>query len=230
MIKIKLTVIGKLHNEFIQEFAEAFPAVDFYVMYGQTEATARLSYLPPEKVGDKIGSIGNAIPGVELEIHNENGTPVDINEVGEIVARGDNIMAGYYKDVKGTSETLKNGWLHTGDLAKKDKDGLIYLTARKKEILKVGGRRISPKEIEAVVLTVGDVVDCTISGVYDEVLGEALHAKVVITDKNREEETRELIVKACSERLASYKIPQIVEFEDKIRISSTGKKIKAQAG
>ncbi len=130
-------------------------------MYGQTEATARLSYLEPERLEAKLGSMGRAIPGVELELADESGALITTpGVVGELLARGGNIMKGYLGDEKGTAEILKGGWLHTGDLAYRDEEGYFYLTARKKEIIKVGGRRISPKEIEEVIVTIPGVVDC----------------------------------------------------------------------
>ena len=171
---------GKLHNVFIKEFIEVFPDIDFYVMYGQTEATARLSYLPPEFVLKKLGSIGKAIPGVILKVGDKQGKEVKQGETGEILARGNNIMKGYYKDSESTNTTLKGGWLHTGDLAYVDEDGFIFLLARKKEIIKVGGKRVSPKEIEEVILMVPQVIDCTIEGIYDDVLGEGIKANVII--------------------------------------------------
>ena len=148
---------GKLHTVFIEEFIEAFPNKDFYVMYGQTEATARLSYLSPSVIKTKTSSIGKAIPDVELKVVNKKGEKVGLNEEGELLARGKNIMLGYYKDQVGTNEAIKDGWLSTGDMAKVDEDGYIYLVARKKEIIKVGGKRVSPKEIEAVILSVPEV-------------------------------------------------------------------------
>ena len=96
-------------------------------------------------------------------------------------------MKGYLEDEEGTAETLKGGWLHTGDLAYRDEDGYFFLTARKKEIIKVGGRRISPKEIEEVIVSIPGVVDCSISGVFDDYLGEALKAEIVLADANRSE-------------------------------------------
>jgi long-chain acyl-CoA synthetase len=215
---------GRLHNAFISEFIETFPEIRFNVMYGQTEATARLSWLPPEKLPEKIGSCGKAIPGVELKVADERGNPVKSGETGEILAFGDNIMQGYYKDPESTAQTLKNGWLHTGDLATVDEEGFIYLTARKKEILKVGGRRVSPKEIEEVIVSMPDVIDCSIEGVYDEILGETMKATVII--KKHLEITADVIKTWCASRLASYKIPQSIEIKDKITISATGKKVK----
>ena len=217
---------GKLHTVFIKEFIEAFPSKDFYVMYGQTEATARLSYMPPDLLKDKTGSIGKAIPGVELKVVNDKGEDVGLNEEGELLARGGNIMLGYYKDEIGTNNAIKNGWLYTGDMAKVDEDGFIYLVARKKEIIKVGGKRVSPKEIEAVVLSVPEVVDCTILGIEDELLGEAIQATIVLNGKLDEDEMRDKILQTCSQNLAHYKIPQKLVFETTIKISSTGKKVK----
>jgi acyl-CoA synthetase (AMP-forming)/AMP-acid ligase II len=217
---------GKLHNAFISEFIESFPGIRFHVMYGQTEATARLSWLPPEKLPEKLGSCGKAIPGVELKVTDAHGHAVRPGETGEILAFGDNIMAGYYKDPASTGQTLVNGWLHTGDLATVDEEGYIYLTARKKEIIKVGGRRVSPKEIEEVIVSMADVIDCSIEAVFDEILGETMKATVVV--KEGRPVTSDSIKQWCSERLASYKIPQIIELKDKITITATGKKVKGR--
>lgn len=219
---------GKLHVTFIREFMEAFPEIPFYVMYGQTEATARLAWLPPAMLPDKIGSCGKAIPGVELIIAGEDGNPVKPGEAGEVLARGGNIMAGYYRDPDATGHTLVNGWLHTGDLAVMDEDGYIYLTARKKEIIKVGGRRVSPKEIEEVIVSIPTVIDCRIEGVYDDILGETLKATVVVREGDNPDQilTADTIRSICGSRLASYKIPQIIEIKDKVTISATGKIVR----
>lgn len=221
---------GKLHTAFIEEFVESFPEVSFYVMYGQTEATARLSYLPPEKVLDKLGSMGRAIPGVELRIVDEQGEEITATGVvGEVVARGDNIMKGYIGDEKSTGETLRNGWLHTGDLASMDEEGYFFLTARSKEIIKVGGRRISPKEIEEVIVTMPGVIDCNISGIHDDFLGEALKAEIVVTRQD-DHPLDEAMVKAfCASNLAQEKVPQVVVFTTHIDIAATGKKVKKKS-
>jgi acyl-CoA synthetase (AMP-forming)/AMP-acid ligase II len=216
---------GKLHNVFIQELIEAFPQKKFFVMYGQTEATARLSYLPPELVLTKLGSIGKGIPNVTLDVFNKNDQPVKDDEIGEIVAKGNNVMLGYLNDPEGNKSTLRNGWLHTGDIAKKDEDGYIYLVARAKEILKVGGKRISPKEIEEVIVSIPEVVDCTIEGVYDEILSEAIKATVVLTDHTDEGKAKETILSTCRNKLVMYKIPQIIEFKKKLEINQAGKKV-----
>ncbi|MCK4880113.1 MAG: AMP-binding protein [Bacteroidales bacterium] len=218
---------GKLHKVFIQEFIDNQPDITFYVMYGQTEATARLSYLPPERLEDKLGSLGKAIPGVTLELVDDQGNPLlDSGVVGELVAKGDNIMKGYLGDKEGTDSTLKDGWLHTGDLAYRDDDGFFFHTARRKEIIKVGGRRISPKEIEEVIVTIPGVVDCSISAIFDEILGEALKAEVVVADLNDSSMNEMAFKKLCGEKLAMEKVPQVFEFSSRMRIADTGKKTK----
>ncbi len=215
---------GKLHTVFIDEFRQAKPNTKFFVMYGQTEATARLSYLPPEKLNDKLGSIGKGIPGVELKVIDNNGNQIKTNEIGEIIAKGNNIMLGYFKDEKSTKETLKDDWLYTGDLAKIDEDGYIYHAARKKEIIKVGGKRVSPKEIEEVIVSIPGVVDCTIEAVSDEVLGEAIKA-IIVKNKSHEELTEDKIKAFCSKSLSSYKIPHFIQFTSKVNVNASGKKI-----
>ena len=217
---------GKLAPVFIDEFRQAHPEVRFIVMYGQTEATARLSWLPPEVYDRRKGSMGRGIPGVELKVVNEKGELIRPGETGEVIARGDNIMMGYFADEEGTKNAIRNGWLYTGDLGTVDEDGYIYLTARSKEIIKVRGKRISPKEIEAVILALPEVIDCTIEGVEDDIEGEMLKATVTVRKENAEAVTRERLIQHCSQHLALFKVPQVYEFRDNLTISATGKKIK----
>lgn len=219
---------GKLATIFIDEFRASFPDVKFYVMYGQTEATARLSYLPPELYETKKGSMGKGIPGVELKVVNEKGSLIKPGETGEVIARGDNIMIGYFGDEETTKKTIINGWLHTGDLGTVDSDGFIYLTARQKEIIKVGGKRVSPKEIEAVILELPEIVDCTVDGVEDELQGEALKATIVYRPEVGKDVVLERVKQRCASHLALYRIPKIFEFKEQLVISATGKKIKGK--
>ena len=217
---------GKLHTAFIEEFTDAFPDIKFFVMYGQTEATARLSYLPPEELRRKPGSLGRGIPGVTLMVADENGNPVKPGETGEILAKGDNIMAGYYKDPETTAMTIRDGWLYTGDIATVDDEGFIFMQSRAKEIIKVRGIRISPKEIEAVIVTYPGVIDCTISAEQDDVTGEAIKATVFVNESDLPNFREEAIRQYCADKLAAYKIPQSVVFDTKLTFNSAGKKSK----
>jgi len=217
---------GKLHTVFIEEFINSFPDINFYVMYGQTEATARLSYLDYRVLRQKMGSIGKGIPDVKLQVVNEDNKPVKPGEIGEIIARGENVMLGYYNDLENTKKVLRNGWLYTGDMGTTDSDGYIYLTARKKEIIKIMGKRISPKEIEEVLVSFPDVVDCTIELIQDEITGEGIKAVVVLKDNGNNNISADVLRSYCGSKLAQYKIPKIIEFSKSLKVSSTGKKVK----
>lgn len=217
---------GKLAPVFIDEFRESHPEVRFIVMYGQTEATARLSWLPPELYEERRGSIGKGIPGVELRVVDEKGGNVKACETGELIARGDNIMMGYFPDEEGTASALRDGWLYTGDLGTVDNDGYIFLTARSKEMIKVRGRRISPKEVEAVILALPDVIDCTVEGLEDEIEGESIKATVILRKGSDGQITEKELTEHCAKHLALFKVPQLFEIQYELTISPTGKKIK----
>ncbi|MGE5421345.1 MAG: AMP-binding enzyme, partial [Chloroflexota bacterium] len=120
----------------------------------------------------------------------------------------------------------RDGWLWTGDLGEVDEDGFIYLTARKNEIIKVRGKRLSPKEIEAVILQLPEVVDCSVEGIEDLIEGEALKATIVVKDGTAGKIDAEIVKRHCAKSLAQYKIPSVYEFRKNITMSPTGKKIK----
>ncbi|HLP72147.1 MAG TPA: AMP-binding protein [Bacteroidales bacterium] len=219
---------GKLATVFIDEFREAFPEIKFYVMYGQTEATARLSYLPPKLYPEKKGSMGRGIPGVELRVVDPEGEDVKPGQTGEVIARGENIMLGYYLDEESTSRSLRDGWLWTGDLGEVDDEGFIYLTARKNEIIKVRGKRISPKEVESIILQLPEVVDCTVEGIDDSIEGETLKAVIVVKEGTEKTLTADHVKKHCHSKLAQFKVPSVYEFRKNLNMSPTGKKVKKE--
>jgi acyl-CoA synthetase (AMP-forming)/AMP-acid ligase II len=192
-------------------------------MYGATEATARLSYLPPELVSIKMGSIGKGIPGVTLAVLDENGLPVKPSETGEIAAQGDNIMKGYYHDPEGTAAVLKNGWLYTGDLATVDDEGFIYVVGRSKNIIKSGGYRISPNEIENEILSYEKCKGCVVFGIPDEIMGEAVVAVIQIPNSVDHSDLRSEIHTYCNKRLPSYKVPKKIYFIDEFPLNSSNK-------
>ena len=118
------------------------------------------------------------------------------------------------------------GVYYTGDMAYKDEEGYFYLTARLREIIKVGGRRISPKEIEEVIVSIPGVIDCSISGIFDEILGEALKAEIVVSDINDPSADESVFKRLCAEKLAPEKVPQVIQFSSRLEVAPTGKKIK----
>lgn len=200
---------------------EAIPHVKIFVMYGQTEASARLSYLEPDKLLEKIGSIGKAIPGVTLTVRDDHGNVCEPGVVGEIVAEGDNIMQGYWNQPQETAKVLKEDGLHTGDLAKTDEDGYMFIVSRKSDMIKSGAHRISPKEIEEILAEHDDVIESAVIGVPDKILGENIKAVIVLRQGSRA--TERDIIKHCRVNLPPFKVPKIVEFRDALPKTSSGK-------
>lgn len=213
---------GQLPNKYILLIADAFPEKKFFVMYGATEATARMSYLPPDLVLSKLGSIGKGIPGVTLEVLDVNGKPVQPGETGEITACGDNIMKGYYGDPEGTRGIIKNGRLFTGDLGTVDEEGYIYIIGRAKNIIKSGGYRISPNEIEEFICSLDGVMGCVVFGLPDEIMGEAVVA-VVQPGEVPEPALKKEILTRCTQHLPSYKIPKAIFFVREFPLNASDK-------
>ncbi len=203
---------GKLPDPFIRELRLALPDVRPFIMYGQTEATARLSYLPPERLDDKLGSIGRGLPNTRLEVLGNDGRPVvpGSEDVGQIVASGENITAGYWDDSEETKRYFRDGKLLTGDMARVDEDGYIFLVERARDFIKAMGNRVSPKEIEDVISEIPQVVEVAVVGVPHEIFGEAIRAFVVCTP--RSELSVDEVQDQCRKQLPNYKVPQYVDF------------------
>lgn len=212
---------GAMSPQAVDRIRELLPQARFFVMYGQTEATARLTYLPPERLDVKRGSVGIPIPGVELTLRNEHGETVPQGEVGEIWARGGNVMLGYWEDREGTQRVLQEGWLKTGDLARQDSDGYIFIEGRTSEMIKCGAHRISPVEVEEVLAELAEVEEAAVTGIPDEVLGQAI--KAVIVRRQGAELDRLTVQHHCRQRLPAYKVPKLVEFAQTLPRTASGK-------
>ena len=217
---------GRMRPETIRWARQAFAPAELFVMYGQTEATARLSYLPPARAAEKEGSIGIAIPGVVLAVVDEQARPVPEGEVGHLVARGRNVTPGYLGAPEDTAAILHDGWLWTGDLAFRDAEGFFFLVGRAKEILKVGGYRVSPLELEEALCAHPAVAEAAVVGAPDPLQGEIAIGFVVL--RPGAEASEDSLRRACRERLASYKVPSRVVAIAAIPKSSAGKPLKAQ--
>jgi len=215
---------GKLHSVLLEELMESKPNVRIFVMYGQTEATARLSYLPPEMLRDKIGSIGRGIPGVTLRVMGENGEPVKPGAIGEIYARGGNISPGYLNDPESTAAKFVDGELHTGDLAMQDEQGYIFVVDRKEDFIKSWGYRVSSQEVESCVLGLPNVVSAAAVGIPDLSAGESIH--VFITVKPGTAVNEETVIARCRSRLGKHMIPQKVHVIKAMPLNSNGKVMK----
>ena len=191
------------------------------IMYGATEASARLAWLNPEYFEEKMDSIGQAIPGVTIRVLDTNGEELPPGEKGEIVASGLNIMRGYWKDADATTAVLDQNGYHTGDLGWKDDNGFIFLDGRKDNLLKVGGHRINPQEVEDALLASQLVVEASVVGVADELLGVRMTALVVpLNGKDTDAET---IMASCASLLPKYKLPSDVKLVRSLPKNANGK-------
>lgn len=202
------------------------PQARIFVMYGQTEASARLAYLPPDKLAEKLGSAGKAIPGVTLEVVGADGLPLPPRTTGEIVARGGNIMRGYWRDPEQTAKVLRPSGLHTGDLGWLDEDGFLYIVGRESEMIKSGAHRISPREIEDVIEAVDGVRECAVVGAPDEQLGQAILA--VVAPRDGHEIDRQRLMRTCLEELPRYKLPAHVLVVPALPRTPAGKVARAE--
>lgn len=207
-----------------EEVAKAFAPARLYIMYGATEAAPRLTYLEPDRLDDKLASIGKPIPNVEVLVVDKHGEPVPPHQTGEIVARGSNIMVGYWNDPKATDEVIQDGYYHTGDLAQIDEEGYIFVVGRLKDMIKSNGFRVSAREVEDAIMEIDSIVEVAVKSVEDETTGEAIKAYVVLRDG--EQTSFEEIRKKLRGRLPEYKIPRHVEIRDHLPKNASGKIMK----
>ena len=207
---------GKLNHELNKEFTEYCRKNNkrFYVMYGQTEATARMSYLPPEYSVEKLGSMGIAIPGGQFSLIDEFGNKIEgYNEVGELVYTGKNVSMGYATSGEDLAQGDENkGILVTGDLAKQDEDGFFYIVGRKKRFVKLYGNRVNLDETERLIKNL--ISDCACSGEDDKML-------IYLTDKNLKED----IIKFVSSKIGINPRAFELRYVKKIPKNSSGKTI-----
>jgi acyl-CoA synthetase (AMP-forming)/AMP-acid ligase II len=200
--------------------------------YGQTEAPAAISFLPPDQhfSGDKLASderlssVGHPNPLIRVEIMDDANQVLAKGETGEICVRGDLIMKGYYKAPDKTAETIIDGWLHTGDIGHLDADGYLHITDRKKDMIISGGFNVYPSEVEQAIWTHPAVQDCAVIGVPDEKWGEAVKA-VVELNAGQSVSAEELIA-LCKDKIGSVKAPKSVEFVPSLPRSPVGKVLK----
>ena len=218
----------KMPEHITAELLNIFPKKKLYIMYGQTEASPRLTYLSPDSAKKKPNSIGKAIPGVKIKVVNDSGTECEQGKEGEIVARGDNIMLGYWNNDKETAKIIKDGWLHTGDIAFKDKEGDLFITGRKKDFIKIGGNRVNPCEIERLVLENERIAEAAALGIPDSILGEKIKLFVALIPGKKLDKKE--IMARCKEQLPSYSIPSDIAVLKSIPKNSYGKIDKKTLG
>ena len=209
----------------ITRLQELFPQARLYSMYGVTECK-RCTYLPPEQLAKRPGSVGVAIPGTEVYVVDDAGRRVSPGTVGELVIRGPHVMQGYWEDPEATDRALRPGpfagerLLHTGDLFRADEEGFLYFVGRKDDIIKTRGEKVSPKEIENVLYALAGVREAAVIGVPDPILGMAIKAVVVSTNAAMTEQD---VIRHCAKHLEEFMIPKFVEFRDALPKTDSGK-------
>jgi long-chain acyl-CoA synthetase len=187
--------------------------------YGLTESSPVLTFNPYGKV--RHGSIGVPLPSTDVRCVDEDGADVPQGQPGELIAKGPQIMLGYWRKPDETAKTLQNGWLLTGDIGIMDPDGYFRIVDRKKDMILVSGFNVYPNEIEDVLATHPDIVEVAVIGVPDGAAGEAVKAFVVARDGS--DLTKDSLRNFCKEHLTAYKVPKFVDFRDELPKSNVGK-------
>ena len=220
-----MTVAGAaIASDAALETAKRIGPARLFVMYGQTEATARLAYLRHEELPNRPTSIGKAAPGVELRVHDRDDRPVAVGETGELCARGPGIMLGYWRDAAATNRVLKNGWLRTGDLGYMDVEGFVTLKDRSKDMLISGGSNIYPREIEEVLLHAPGVAEVAVVGRPHNDWGEEVVAFAVVAPGV--EVDAAALDTHCLANLARFKRPRDYRFVEALPKNNYGKVLK----
>jgi long-chain acyl-CoA synthetase len=175
----------------------------------------------------KAGSIGLPVWGVQIRVVDEDDHDVPTGELGELIIRGHNVMKGYYNKPEANAETLRHGWLHTGDIGRFDDDGYLYIVDRVKDMIIRGGFNVYPREVEEVLMTHPAVSLAAVVGVPNDQYGEEVKAFIVLKEDAPEISAEELRAWA-KENMADYKYPRTVEFRDTLPMNATGKILKRE--
>ena len=210
----------------IQRLCELFPNTKIFSMYGLTECK-RCTYLSPDQLKNRAGSVGKAIPNSEAWVVNEQDQRCKAGEVGELVIRGGHVMKGYWENPEATDRVLKPGplpWekvLYTGDLFRTDEEGYLYFVGRKDDIIKTRGEKVAPKEVENVLYMLDGIKEAAVIGVPDVILGAAIKAVVVLASGAKLSDKE--IIRHCAGHLEDFMVPRVVEFRTELPKTASGK-------
>ncbi|RLB05583.1 MAG: hypothetical protein DRG50_07005, partial [Deltaproteobacteria bacterium] len=215
-------VAEELMEDWVKEYPHALPLQG----YGTTETSPLLTLTRFEDAARKMASAGRPVPRAEIKIVDKDGNELPPGAVGEVIARGPQIMKGYFKNPRATAQKIKDGWYRTGDLGRFDEEGYLYILGRTDDMIITGGMNVYPSEVENVLLAHEKVAEAAVVGIPDVERGEAL--KAVVVPKVGEEVSKRELLKFCRQRLASFKIPKVMEFRDSLPRSRTGKVAKRE--
>lgn len=220
--------------EWVQKTIETFEGVEIQQGYGLTETSPILTILEPDdharaiETGETgiLRAAGRPVTGIDMKILDDNGDELPVNEAGEVVVRGPNVTIGYLNRPEENEKAFRNGWFHTGDVGRIDKDGVMYLMDRKKDMIVSGGENIYTSEVEAALYQHPDVHECAVIGVPDEKYGESLFAAIVPAPGKSL--TNDDIMEHCKGLIGGYKIPRKMDFIAEMPKSAMGKILKTE--
>ncbi len=202
-------------------WCEGWPHVAFISSYGLSEASPCVTSLPPNLAVEKVGSVGRAIPGVQLRIADDGGYPLPAGQSGEVCVRGPNVMVGYLNDPISTAEALRDGWLRTGDMGWLDADGCLYLHGRRDDLILRGSENVYPAEIEIALTRHPDVLDAAAIGVPHALLGHEIEAFVTVRDRAGVDVAA--LREHCRRHLAGFKVPKSIQVVEALPRTPNGK-------
>ncbi len=221
-VRVILVYAAPVPVTLIKEYAEV--GIEVRQLYGLTECTGPGSVIDAENAINKAGSCGLPFFHADIKLIDDQGNEVGPDVMGELIMNGDGIMKGYWNRPEATAQTIKDGWLHTGDIAKKDEDGFLYIMDRKKDMIISGGENIYPAEIEDSLLAHPKIQDIAVIGIKDDKWGEAVKAIVVL--KPDQQMSEDELIEWCQGKIGKFKIPRSVAFTDTIPRTPTGKILK----
>ena len=192
-------------------------------LFGQTE-TSTVTWLPAEYGREKLGSVGLPVFHGEVKVVDKEGREVPPDQIGEVIVSGPILMSGYWGNPELTSKTIRDGWLYTGDVGRRDEEGFFYILDRRKNMYISGGENVYPAEVEKILYENSKIKEVAIVGVPDDTWGEV--GKAFIVPRENVKLTKDDIFKWCTERVAKYKVPKHVEFVDKLPKNAAGKVMK----
>ncbi len=226
-VKIAAMMGTSIPLPLLRAFQTAQPHIKVIQGYGLTETSPMITLVEPEKAEAKMGSIGRAVPGVEVKIVDESGQEVAVGEPGEIITRGPHVMKGYFRKPAATAERIRDGWLYTGDVGKREADGYYYHLGRRDDMIITGGLNVYPAEVENMIYSYPGVQETIVFAIPDSKRGQVLGAAVVARPGSQVSE-KELLV-FLRANLANFKVPDRIVVRESLPRTSSGKTIRAAA-